>query len=78
MYRRTTDYEYVERTPEGRFLTGALEEVPPKFVEEACDRCEETEGPLADDMLAQFWDPESQTAKVMHGQCGVDEGLELA
>lgn len=80
MYRRTTDLEYVERTPEGRFLTGALEDVPASFVQEVCDRCEEPSSDDLgdDDVLAEFWDPASQTSKVMHAQCGVDEGLELA
>lgn len=80
MWRRTTDFEYVEQTPEGKFITGTLEDVPPKFVEQVCDVCEEPGSDAfgGDDVLAEFWDPESETSKTMHGTCGIDAGLELA
>lgn len=77
MYRRTTDLEYCELTPEGRFLTGALEEVPPNFVEEACDRCEE---PGTDvDPLGIFRDPaQPGSQSTAHALCAEDEGWVLA
>lgn len=77
MYRRTTDFEYVELTPEGRYVTGALEVVPESFVEEACDHCEE---PGDDnDPLGIFRDPERPGSQfTMHELCAEGEGLVLA
>jgi hypothetical protein len=77
MYRRTTDYEYVELTPEGRFLTGALEEVPARFVQEACDVCEEPGSSI--DPLGIFRDPAQPGSQATaHDLCASGEGWVLA
>lgn len=77
MYRRTTDLEYVELTPEGRYLTGALEVVPESFVEEVCDRCEELGTSV--DPLGTFRDPgQPGHQATAHDLCAQDEGWVLA
>lgn len=77
MYRRTTDLEYVEQTPEGRFLTGALEDVPASFVQEVCDVCEEPGDAV--DALGIFRDPEQPGSQATaHESCADAEGWVLA
>lgn len=77
MYRRTTDLEYVELTPEGRYVTGALEVVPESFVEEVCDRCEEPGDDV--DPLGIFRDPEQPGSQASaHDLCADGEGWVLA
>lgn len=77
MYRRTTDFEYVELTPEGQYITGALDVVPEKFVEEVCDRCEEPGAPI--DPLGIFRDPAQPGSQATaHALCAEDEGWVLA
>lgn len=78
MYRRTTDLEYVELTPEGRFITGALEVIPKAFVEEVCDVCEEpADGDV--DPLGIFRDPEQPGSQATaHDLCADGEGWVLA
>lgn len=77
MYRRTTDLEPVELTPEGRFLTGTLEVIPEKFVQEVCDVCEE---PGCDvDPLGIFRDPDQPGSQATaHALCAEDEDWVLA
>lgn len=77
MYRRTTDLEYVERTPEGRFITGALEVVPEGYVEEVCDVCEEPGAPI--NPLRIFRDLGLLDAQATaHALCADAEGWVLA
>lgn len=81
MYQRTTDLEYCELTPEGRFLTGALEDVPPNFVQEVCDVCEEPgdNGRGDVDPLGTFRDPERPgSSATAHSLCADGEGWVLA
>lgn len=77
MYQRTTDLEYVELTSEGRYVTGALEEVPENFVREVCDRCEEPGDDV--DPLGIFRDPDQPGSQsTAHELCADDEGWVLA
>lgn len=76
-YRRTTNLEEVELTPEGKFITGALEVVPERFVEEVCDVCEEPGSDV--DPLGIFHDPEQPGSQATaHDLCAHGEGWVLA
>jgi len=77
MHRRITDWEFVELTPEGRYITGALEVVPESFVEECCDYCEEVGDEV--DPLGIFRDPRVEGHQgTYHSTCADGEGLVLA
>lgn len=79
MYVVRETHERVERTPEGRLVAavdGELLEYQPYEVIEVCDVCEEY--PTGDDPLGHFKGEVIGSYVLAHGQCGADEGLELA
>lgn len=80
MYVVRETSEYVQRSPEGRYLGavgGELLEYQPHEVIEVCDVCEEW--PTGDDPLGHFKNPDVVGTYVLaHGQCGLDQELELA
>lgn len=80
MYRQRSTFEYLQVTPEGRYLRGDLSEVLPPDVVQVCDVCEEpgTDRFGGDDVLAEFWVPDEKRSIVAHAQCGTDQELELA
>jgi hypothetical protein len=78
-YRHRETLEPVRRTPEERYLLDDLTEVGPSLVEQVCDVCEEpgTDAYGGDDVLAEFIGDAGE-AVLAHGQCGIDQGWELA
>lgn len=78
-YRHRETLEPVWRTPEERYLLEDLTEVDPHWVEQVCQVCEEpgTDAYGGDDVLAEFTGDDGE-AVLAHGQCGVDQGWELA
>ena len=72
-------YEAVSVSGEGQFflaVDGGLVFLRPDQVHEVCDVCEEV--PTADDPLGHFKGEVVGTYVLTHGQCGLDQGLELA
>jgi len=78
---RTTN-EPVILTADGTFMTYGVDDfgrtVAESQVARCCEECGEPEGSLDDEVLAEFWDPDAETSRVVHGQCGSDRGWELA
>jgi hypothetical protein len=78
-YRHRETLEPVRRTDEERYLLDDLTEVDPSLVEQVCQVCEEpgTDAFGGDDVLAEFTGDDGE-AVLAHGQCGVDQGWQLA
>lgn len=48
------------------------------FGQTTCDLCGEFLGDPETAEVAEFWDPKLKQRVVVHGQCGLDAGLEMA
>jgi hypothetical protein len=78
VYVTRDTFEYVQLTPEGRYLNVQLDELHESQVVEVCDVCEEPG--TSDDALGHFGRPDVSpyVYVIAHYLCGIDEGLTLS